>query len=156
MGLDMIGLLVHKPTLLHLLSLSWGELKSKMERAALRDLRPAQDNMLKTQFAIDAEADLLDWMDEQSVNAETHAGTVLANLNDGEEGLLNLMQWASPGRWEVWEGRAFLYLENATGAEAEDIHALYTEATWTTVLKRLHGISEDEYAERVVMDWMDR
>ncbi|MEC8341127.1 MAG: hypothetical protein VXZ80_05725, partial [Candidatus Thermoplasmatota archaeon] len=42
------------------------------------------------------------------------------------------------------------------GAEAEDIHALYTEATWTTVLKRLHGISEDEYAERVVMDWMDR
>ena len=38
MGLDMIGLLVHKPTLLHLLSLSWGELKSKMERAALRDL----------------------------------------------------------------------------------------------------------------------
>ncbi|MEG3601749.1 MAG: hypothetical protein VX356_05870, partial [Candidatus Thermoplasmatota archaeon] len=114
MGLDMIGLLVHKPTLLHLLSLSWGELKSKMERAALRDLRPAQDNMLKTQFAIDAEADLLDWMDQQSVNAETHAGTVLANLNDGEEGLLNLMQWASPGRWEVWEGRAFLYLENAT------------------------------------------
>ena len=50
----------------------------------------------------------------------------------------------------------FLYLENATGAEAEDIHALYTEATWTTVLKRLHGISEDEYAGRVVMDWMDR
>ena len=156
MGLEMIGLLVHKPTLLHLLSLSWGELKTSMERATLRDIRPAQDSTLKTQFAIDAEAELLDWMDEQTVSGEAHAGTVLANLEGGEDGLLSLMHWASPGRWEVWEGRAFLYIENATGAEAEDIHELYTEATWTTVLSRLDGLSEDEFAERVVMDWMDR
>ena len=156
MGLEMIGLLVHKPTLLHLLSLSWGELKSGMEQATLRDIRPVQDTTLKTQFAIDAEAELLDWMDEQTVSGETHAGTVLANLEGGEDGLLSLMHWASPGRWEVWEGRAFLYIENATGAEAEDIHELYTEATWTTVLSRLDGLSEDEFAQRVVMDWMDR
>ena len=156
MGLEMIGLLVHKPTLLHLLSLSWSELKASMERATLRDIRPVQDQTLKTQFAIDAEAELLDWMDEQTVNGETHAGTVLAHLEGGEDGLLSLMQWASPGRWEVWEGRAFLYIENAIGVEAEDIHELYTEATWSKVLQRLHGISEDEYAERVVMDWMDR
>jgi len=156
MGLEMIGLLVHKPTLLHLLSLSWSELKASMERATLRDIRPVQDTTLKTQFAIDAEAELLDWMDEQTVNGETHTGTVLAHLEGGEDGLLSLMQWASPGRWEVWEGRAFLYIENAIGVEAEDIHELYTEATWGKVLQRLHGISEDEYAERVVMDWMDR
>ncbi|MGB2373414.1 MAG: hypothetical protein ACPIA6_06935 [Poseidonia sp.] len=156
MGLEMIGLLVHKPTLLHLLSLSWGELKSGMEQATLRDIRPVQDTALKTQFAIDAEAELLDWMDEQTVNVETHAGSVLANLEGGEDGLLSLMHWASPGRWEVWEGRAFLYIENAIGAEAEDIHELYTESTWSTVLSRLEGLSEDEFAQRVVMDWMDR
>ena len=156
MGLEMIGLLVHKPTLFHLLSLSWGELKSSMERATLRDIRPVQDTTLKTQFAIDAEAELLDWMDEQIVSAEAHAGTALANLEGGEDGLLSLMQWASPGRWEVWEGRAFLYIENATGAEADDIHELYTETTWTTVVQRLDGLSEDEFAQRVVMDWMDR
>ncbi|MGB1500109.1 MAG: hypothetical protein ACPG81_06055, partial [Poseidonia sp.] len=73
-----------------------------------------------------------------------------------EDGLLSLMHWASPGRWEVWEGRAFLYIENAIGAEAEDIHELYTESTWSTVLSRLEGLSEDEFAQRVVMDWMDR
>ena len=156
MGLEMVGLLVHKPTLNHLLSLSWGELKSGMERATLRDLRPVQDKTLKTQFAIDAEADLLDWMDEQTANGESHAGTVLAHLDDGEEGLLSLMQWASPGRWEVWEGRAFLYLENACGSEAEDIHELYTEGMWNKVLQRLHGVSDEEYAARVVMDWMER
>ena len=156
MGLEMIGLLVHKPTLLHLLSLSWAELKSSMEQAMLRDIRPVQDPLLKTQFAIDAEAELLDWMDEQTVSGEAHAGTVLANLEGGENGLLSLMHWASPGRWEVWEGRAFLYIENATGSEAEDIHELYTEATWTTVFQRLDGLSEEEFAAKVVMDWMER
>ena len=88
MGLDMVGLLVHKPTLNHLLSLSWGELKSGMEQATLRDIRPVQDTTLKTQFAIDAEAELLDWMDEQTVSGETHAGTVLAT-EGGEDGRLS-------------------------------------------------------------------
>ena len=56
MGLDMIGLLVHQPTLRHLLSLPWSELKSGMEKAALRTHRPDQDTVLTTSFAIDAEA----------------------------------------------------------------------------------------------------
>ena len=73
-----------------------------------------------------------------------------------EEGLLHLMKWASPGQWEVWEGRAFLYLENATGKDAEDIHELYSQATWDEAKQRLHGIADGEYAERVVMDWMER
>ena len=75
MGLEMVGLLVHKPTLNHLLnySLSWGELKSGMEQATLRDhpSRPRQGP--QNSFAIDAEADLLDWMDEQTANGESHA-----------------------------------------------------------------------------------
>ena len=156
MGLDMIGLLVHVPTLNHLLTLSWSELKSGMEQASLRERRPAQDGKLTTAFAIDAEADLLDWMDEQAVEGDPSVSQVLSQLSDGAEGLLHLMYWASPGRWEVWEGRAFLYIENATGQEADDIEDLYMESTWDEAKKRLHGIAEDEYAERVVMDWMDR
>ena len=156
MGLDMIGLLVHVPTLNHLLSLSWGQLKTGMERASLREHRPLQDPKLTTAFAIDAEANLLDWMDEQSVENEQVISQALAELTGGADGLLHLMEWASPGRWEVWEGRAFLYLENAIGKEAEDIHELYTQATWDEAKQRLHGIAESEYAERVVMDWMER
>ena len=156
MGLDMIGLLVHEPTLRHLLSLPWRDLKSGMEKASLRTHRPDQDKVLTTSFAIDAEAELLDWMDLQSVESSPTTAQALAQLNDGEEGLLHLMRWASPGQWEVWEGRAFLYLENAIGKEAEDIHELYTQATWDEAKQRLHGIAESEYAERVVMDWMER
>ncbi len=156
MGLDMIGLLVHKPTLHHLLSLPWSELKSGMEKATLRVHRPDQDKVLNTSFAIDAEAELLDWMDQQSVESQPTSAQNFAELDDGEEGLLHLMKWASPGQWEVWEGRAFLYLENATGNEAEDIHELYTQATWEQAVQRLHGIAESEYAERVVIDWMER
>lgn len=156
MGLDMIGLLVHKPTLNHLLDLPWRELKAGMEQASLRNHRPAQDKVLTTSFAIDAEANLLDWMDEQSVDGDASCRHLFAGMESGAEGLLELMKWASPGQWEVWEGRAFLYLEIATGERAEDIHDLYTEERWTAALERLHGLSGDEFAERVVLDWMDR
>ena len=156
MGLEMIGLLVHTPTLYHLLSLSWNGLKSGMEKGSLRPRRPTQDDVLTTTFAIDAEADLLDWMDEQSVDPDQRVERALSELSGGEEGLLHLMIWASPGQWEVWEGRAFLYLENATGEVAEDIHELYTASFWEATKERLRGISADEYAERVVLDWMER
>ena len=52
MGLEMIGLLVHQPTLEHLLSLSWDDLKAGMESGSLRPLRPPQDSLLTTTFAI--------------------------------------------------------------------------------------------------------
>ena len=156
MGLEMVGLLVHKPTLNRLLNYSWSELKAGMEQATLRNHRPDQDPVLTTAFAIDAEANLLDWMDEQSVDGDQMTSDALAELDQGAEGLLHLMHWASPGHWEVWEGRAFLYLENATGDEADDIEDLYSPSTWHKAKQRLHGIAEDEYAERVVMDWMDR
>ena len=156
MGLEMIGLLVHEPTLRHLLSLPWSELKLGMEKASLRAHRPVQDKILNTSFAIDAEAELLDWMDQQAVESSLATAQALSQLKDGEEGLLHLMKWASPGQWEVWEGRAFLYLENATGEDAEDIHELYSQQTWDLAKQRLHGIADGEYAERGVMDWMER
>jgi hypothetical protein len=156
MGLEMIGLLVHKPTLSLLLEQSWSDLKEGMGGGAFRHLRPEQDAVLTTMFAIDAEADLLDWMDEQHVDESMNMKTILTDLSDGCEGLLHLMKWASPGQWEVWEGRAFLYLESAIGREAEDIHELYSSSVWDDTVSRLGGVSDDEFAERVVLDWMDR
>ncbi|MGB1799143.1 MAG: hypothetical protein ACPHM4_07715, partial [Candidatus Poseidoniaceae archaeon] len=141
MGLEMVGLLVHKPTLNRLLNYSWSELKAGMEQATLRNHRPDQDPVLTTAFAIDAEANLLDWMDEQSVDGDQMTSDALAELAQGAEGLLHLMHWASPGHWEVWEGRAFLYLENATGDEADDIEDLYSPSTWHKAKQRLHGIA---------------
>jgi hypothetical protein len=47
-------------------------------------------------------------------------------------------------------------LEAALGREADDIHELYTQAVWRETCERLHGISPDEFAERVVMGWMER
>jgi len=54
MGLEMIGLLVHKPTLSLLLEQSWSDLKEGMGGGAFRHLRPEQDAVLTTMFAIDA------------------------------------------------------------------------------------------------------
>lgn len=156
MGLDMIGLLVHQPTLEMLLNQPWNDLKQAMEAGLLRKQRPAQDAVLTTTFAIDVEADFLDWMDAHPVDGNDDARTVLSKMDEGPEGLLHLMQWASPGQWEVWEGRAFLYLEAALGRPAEDIHELYTEAVWQSTMDRLAGVSQEEFAERVVLGWMDR
>ncbi|MEK9652126.1 MAG: hypothetical protein VW102_08025, partial [Poseidonia sp.] len=109
MGLEMIGLLVHAPTLDALLDHEWSALNAAMESGSLRDLRPEQDDVLTTTFAIDAEADWLDWVDAHPVEPNRSVRETLASVDEGEEGLLHLMRWASPGQWEVWEGRAFLY-----------------------------------------------
>jgi hypothetical protein len=156
MGLEMIGLLVHAPTLNLLLDHEWSALNAAMESGSLRDLRPEQDDVLTTTFAIDAEADWLDWVDAHPVEPNRSVRETLASVDEGAEGLLHLMRWASPGQWEVWEGRAFLYLEAALGREAKDIHELYTESVWSETCERLHGINPDEFAERVVMGWMER
>jgi hypothetical protein len=156
MGLEMIGLLVHAPTLEALLDHEWSSLNAAMEAGALRDRRPEQDDVLTTTFAIDAEADWLDWAEAHPTEPNRSVRETLTSVDEGEEGLLHLMRWASPGQWEVWEGRAFLYLEAAIGREAKDIHELYTESIWSETLERLHGMNPDEFSERVVMGWMER
>ena len=156
MGLEMIGLLVHTPTLDLLMNCSWAELATGMAVGSFRDRRPEQDNQLTNSFAIDAEAELLDWMDEQDVAGEPSVREALLSCQDGEEGLLLLMKWASPGQWEVWEGRAFLYLEEALRSEVGDIHELYTQQIWDKVHANLKGIAAEEYADRVVLNWMGR
>lgn len=152
----MIGLLVHQPTLNTMLNMSWTELYAKMERGELRSSRPLQDEVLTTTFAIDAEAELLDWMEQQQVDGAVKVSTALGTRTNGAEGLLQIMRFASPGQWEVWEGRAFLYLEVAIGRRASDIHELYDEEVWKLTFERLDNMSNEEFAQAVVLDWMER
>ena len=43
------------------------------------------------------------------------------------------MQWASPGVWEVWEGRADFYLDVMLQRVIEDNIDLYSQSTWSEV-----------------------
>ena len=156
MGLEMVLLLVDTPVLNHLLATPWSALQSGMEKGAFREHRPAQDTRLKRVFAIDAEAELLDWMETCSVEGDPSVLEAFRQLRDGEEGLLHLMHYASPGAWEVWEGRAFLYLDVALGKAVPHVDALYSEDTWNETCSRLTGIAEEEFASSVCIDWMQR
>ncbi len=158
MGLEIIVLLVDVSRLKLTLNLAWNTLYQGLEKRTMRNTRPVQDSRLKILFDIDAEAELLDWMDAQpwSKDEDKSFLQLLEESTDGEKGLLLAMKWASPGAWEVWEGRAYLYLDVAlnTVIDGEDI--LYGGDTWDKVRNALSGLPESEYAERVCMDWMER
>jgi hypothetical protein len=158
MGLEIIVLLVDVSRLKLTLNLAWNMLYEGLEKRTLRDTRPVQDSRLKILFDIDAEAELLDWMDAQlwAKDEDKSFLQLLDESTDGEKGLLLAMKWASPGAWEVWEGRAYLYLDVAlnTIIDGEDI--LYGGKTWDNVRNELAGLPESEYAEKVCMDWMER
>ena len=158
MGLEIIVLLVDASRLKLTLDLAWNTLYDGLEKRTLRNPRPVQDSRLKVLFDIDAEAELLDWMDAQPWGKDEGKSflQLLDESTDGEKGLLLAMKWASPGAWEVWEGRAYLYLDVAlnTVIDGEDI--LYGGQTWDEVRKELSGLPESEYAEKVCMDWMER
>ncbi|MBT3651970.1 MAG: hypothetical protein HN541_01510 [Euryarchaeota archaeon] len=158
MGLEIIVLLVDVSRLKLTLDLAWNTLYDGLEKRTLRNTRPVQDSRLKVLFDIDAEAELLDWMDAQPWGKDEDKSflKLLDESTDGENGLLLAMKWASPGAWEVWEGRAYLYLDVAlnTIIDGEDI--LYGGPTWDKVRKELSGLPESEYAEKVCMDWMER
>ncbi len=158
MGLEIIVLLVDASRLKLTLDLAWNTLYDGLEKRTLRNTRPVQDSRLKVLFDIDAEAELLDWMDAQPWGKDEGKSflQLLDESTDGEKGLLLAMKWASPGAWEVWEGRAYLYLDVAlnTVIDGEDI--LYGGQTWDEVRKELSGLPESEYAEKVCMDWMER
>ena len=65
MGLEIIVLLVDVSRLKLTLDLAWDTLYDGLEKRTLRSTRPVQDSRLKVLFDIDAEAELLDWMDAQ-------------------------------------------------------------------------------------------
>ena len=65
MGLEIVVLLVDVPSLRQLVTTPWSDLYSGLEKRTMRSIRPEQDSRLKVNFDIDAEAELLDWMDTQ-------------------------------------------------------------------------------------------
>ena len=156
MGIELVLLLVAVPSIEKMLQIPWNELYAGMEKGQFRSLRPEPDQRLNRDFSIDGEAELLDWMD--SIGSVEHSSTldVLSSIDQGPTGLLHLMNWSSPGSWEVWEGRAFLYLDVALQRSIDGSEDLYSEQTWTQMYTRLNGIPEDEFAELVCLDWMDR
>ncbi len=156
MGIELVVLLVDVPSLESILKIPWDELYRGMEKASFRSMRPDPDIRLNRDFSIDCEAELLDWMDSIGNRKGMITHEVLNDIEDGATGLLHLMKWSSPGSWEVWEGRAFLYLDVALQRTIDGSEDLYSEDTWIEVFARLKGIPEEEFAERVCLDWMDR
>ena len=156
MGIDMVLLLVDEPCLKNLLQQPWEMLYQGMEKGRFRDQRPAYDSRLKRAFDIDCEAEILDWVDSIEVEKTGSVLEVLKSIPEGSQGLLHLMEWASPGAWEVWEGRAFLYLDVALKRTISSSEDLYDEETWTQLIQQLNGLPEEEFSELVCLDWMER
>ena len=158
MGLELIALLVDVSSLGRLVKMTWSDVYSGLEQRNIRSQRPNQDTRLKVNFDIDAEAELLDWMDTQgrAITDSTLFWECLQDSGDGEKGLLLSMKWASPGAWEAWEGRAYMYLDVALSKTIEGEDELYGGETWDEVCQALKNLPEQEYAERVCLDWMER
>jgi len=155
MGIETVLLIVNEKSLRQILDIDWNELYQLMDKGNMRYVRPEKLPRLERQFDIDCEAEILDWM-ESIGSRDGTVEEVLRELEDGEEGLLQLMHYASPGNWECWEARSYLYLDVALGREIADRNDLYSVATWKGVIEKLSNLPEDEFAEKVCMDWMDR
>jgi hypothetical protein len=156
MGIETVVLLVEQACLNSLLNLTWEELYNGMGRGDFRESRPLVDNRLNRLFDIDCEAELLDWMDSVTVERDCNVKQSLSSISQGSEGLLKLMQWSSPGQWESWEARTYLYLDVAMEREIINRADLYSNSTWNELLISLSGIPEDEFSQKVCLDWMDR
>ena len=81
---------------------------------------------------------------------------VLLDIENGEEGLLQFMQFASPGAWQCWEARSYLYLDVALNRQIVDRDDLYSSTTWSELVTNLANLPEDEFADKVCIDWMER
>ncbi len=156
MGIETVVLLVDQPCLDSLLNMSWKELYIGMEKGSFRQSRPVVDSKLNRLFDIDCEAELLDWMDSVDVNSDSNVKTALQEIPQGDEGVLKLMQWASPGEWSSWEARTYLYLDVALDRKITNRQDLYSQSTWEDVMEKLFSLPEDEFAQKVCLDWMDR
>ena len=157
MGLELVLLLVDQPRLATLLEHTWEDVDAAMEAGGLRNSRSMADARLVRPFDIDAEAEWLDWSETQTdVDRSLPVLEGLAACDDGEEGLLHLMRWSSPGAWEVWEGRAFLYFDVLLGREVAHVDDLYAEPTWRDIVAEAGKRTETELIEAVILDWMSR
>ena len=156
MGIETVVLLLEQSCLDDLLALTWDELYNGMEKGKFRQSRPEGDERLNRLFDIDCEAEILDWMDSVESEPGVNVKFSLQNLNNGSEGLLKLMEWASPGQWTSWEARTYLYLDVALSREIANRDDLYSHSTWNQMIESLAGIPEEEFSQKVCLDWMDR
>lgn len=145
--------LVDGDVLQDVLNMDWNILLSKIDDLTIRELRPVLDSKLNRDFDIDCEAEFLDLVESFS-----DKGTVKQVLseNSAHDALLKLVEWASIGYWEAWEGRCFLYLENAIGRDFSNVEEMYSEATWSDLRGALSSMGESEFSEKVCGDWMQR
>ena len=155
MGIETVLLIVNEKSLEQILDTQWNEVYKLMDKGNMRHIRPDKFPRLNRTFDIDCEAEILDWMESIGQQAGT-VKQVLLNIDEGEEGLLQFMQFASPGNWECWEARTYLYLDVALDREILDRQDLYSNQTWQVVVERLTNLPEEEFAEKVCIDWMDR
>ena len=153
MGIDMRLHLVDGANLLNILEMSWNDLITGMNDLSLRKSRPQIDSRLNRDFDIDCEAEFLDIAENY-----TSSGTVRETLsaNYAHDALLKLVEWSSVGYWEAWEGRCFLYLENAIGRELADVEEMYSQDVWDELRVGLSSMSESDFSEKVCSDWMER
>ena len=100
MGIETVLLIVNEKSLEKVLNSEWNELYQLMDKGNMRHIRPEKIPRLNRSFDIDCEADVLDWM-ESIGKQEGTVKQVLLSIEDGEEGLLQFMQFASPGHWGI-------------------------------------------------------
>ena len=153
MGIEMRLHLVDGSALNSILDMEWQQLVSGMESSSLRGLRPTADGKLGRDFDIDCEAEFLDLADNISGDGSTRS---VLYENSAYDALLKLVEWSSIGHWEAWEGRCFLYIENAIGRDLEHVDDMYSYEVWNEVRESLSQMGESEYSERVCADWMQR
>ena len=155
MGIETVLLLVEQQSLESILKMPWNDVYQGMESGSLRVYRPEKSVRLARLFDIDCEAEILDWM--EVIGAKNGSvREVLQNLDNGEEGLLLLMNYMSLGHWECWEARTYLYLDVALDRVIESRNDLYSSTTWTDLKLKLANLPEDEFADKVCIDWMER
>ena len=155
MGIETVLLIVNEKSLDEILDMPWNGVYESMEKAELRHLRPKQLIRLERIFDIDCEAEILDWMETIGAMDGT-VRDVLLDIENGEEGLLQFMQFASPGAWQCWEARSYLYLDVALNRRIVDRDDLYSSTTWSELVTILANLPEDEFADKVCIDWMER
>lgn len=155
MGIETVLLLVEQRSLDSILKMPWNDVYQGMESGSFRNLRPTKSDRLSRLFDIDCEAEILDWMEIIGAK-EGSMREVLQNLSNGEEGLLLLMNYMSLGHWECWEARTYLYLDVALDRVIESRKDLYSSGTWKDLKHKLANLPEDEFADKVCIDWMER
>ena len=150
MGIEMVARLVDIESFKHLMTLDTDDLATGLQDGTLQ--RPPADVKLQRVFDIDASAEILDWLDV----TETDGCIKDMALDDACQGLLLLSEWCSVGEWEAWEPRTFIYIETMLGRRVPTVEGLYAEEVWSEMSRKVSEVTEVEFRESVIMDWMER